>query len=48
MASGLDAQEAFLVATHRLGDPDALAGEYRRRMSIALGKTRVLDDNGLQ
>ena len=29
-ASGLDAQEAFLVAIHRLGDPDALGGEYRK------------------
>ena len=29
-ASGLDAQEAFLIATHRLGDPDALGGEYRQ------------------
>lgn len=41
MASKLSEQEAFLVATHRLGDPDSLAAEFAKVNTSILWRKRL-------
>ncbi len=41
VASGLNVKEAFMVATHRLGDPNALGGEYRKVSSHCVWARRA-------